>query len=279
MGITLLLTVLVMQNPPGVFADVTIASFAAQGGAGQIKLVWTTSSERKNWGFNVERSTDQKNWLHVGSNPSTKSQSPCIQNVMGASYELTDAGLTAGVQYYYRLQTYGQPCGDTSAYYEQIVSAVVNGPTATPTASIASPAATATTPGIATPIPSATGLPLPTVTPSRTPANPIATSSKTPARLAVAPSRATPTPANQNAMIPFSPSVQPSPVVEARLASREDPADSEDLTTPPATQSRMLDWRALVRGGVIGVAGLLGFASFVCGALAFFLFVRPHLWR
>lgn len=272
----LTLIVCIALDSSRVSAEVTIASFNAQSGAGQIKLVWTTASERKNWGFNIERSTDQKNWLHVGSNPSTKSQSPCIQNLMGASYELTDSGLTAGVKYYYRLQSYGQPCGDPNTYYEQIVSVVVNAPMVTPTLlRTASPTATLITPAVNLPTPTATKLPLPTIIPGRTPPSAATTPTKTPPKSAVAPSRPVPTLSDQNAARLPAPSIQPPPSVAARLASREEPIESDE-SAPLAPQSRMVDRRDLIRGGVVIVTVLLGIASLVCGTLALYVILCPR---
>lgn len=259
-----------LSDSPRAAAEVTIAAFNAQVGAGQVKLVWTTATERKNWGFNIERSTDQKSWQHVGANPSVKSQSPCIQNVLGAAYEFTDPGLAPGVRYYYRLQTIGQPCGDPNTYHEEIISALVNAPTATPVFSrTASPTATATTPVSVSPIPSATRSAVPRFTPSRAPmlASPRAIPS--PTQIAVLQNRFTPSPSRQHAATPF---VQPSPIVAARIVPREESSDSVESAS--ASRAKMIDARDWIRGGVFGLASLLGFAACVCGALALAVYIQ-----
>jgi hypothetical protein len=255
------LGVLVLVNAARVSAEVTIAFFEARSGTGQIKLVWTTASERKNWGFNIERSTDQKTWQHIGAEPSVKSQSPCIQNVMGAAYEFTDPGLASSLRYYYRLQMVGQPCGDPNTYYEPVVSAMTNAPTPTFTPS---PTTSISVPNTATRVPSMTRLPSSTIAPGRAPLAPTAT----PARIAIAPSRTAQSRSSQNMA---TPSAQPSPSVTVRWVARQEPTKDPE---PEFAQAQMTDSHNWVRAGILGLGTLMGFTAIVCGALALLVFTR-----
>ena len=274
-------------------AAVSISSFIAQAGNNQIKLMWTTASELKNRGFNLERSTDQNNWQHVGANPSVLSQSPCINNMMGASYQFIDAGLAPGLKYYYRLQLYGQPCGDQNTYYEQIVSAFV-GPTPTPTftptatrtstpsATAAFTAtATATQSGVPSLIPSVTPGASSTANPSRTP-TPIRAVTATPSVSATLPQKIaiavptkiaasqvqdTPVSTRQPAQVSSAPTDEPVPAVQVLLSLPDEPVELEE----PSAGSENF-----VRVGAIGLAGLFGLASLVCVAFALYLSIRPR---
>jgi len=240
-------------------AEVTIAAFRAQANAGQIKIFWTTASERKNWAFNLERSTDQKTWQRLGSNPTLKSQSPCIQNVMGAAYEFTDADIAPGVRYFYRLQAIGQPCGDANAYHDEIISALTIALTATPTATrTATP--TATVPIIVLPTPLATRSATPTIIPSRAP-------SITPTRIATQRARAAPSATRQNTAT-SAPTAPASPVMITRIALREDATPSAPAQTIVAR-----DWSRAI---IFGAAILCGGAIALVIVIAILVYARPR---
>ncbi|MBI5033888.1 MAG: hypothetical protein HZB51_25495 [Chloroflexi bacterium] len=246
-------------------AEVTIASFEAQAGASQIKLLWTSAAERKNWGFNVERSTDQKNWQHLGATPSLKSQSPCIQNLMGASYEFIDFSVSAGTRYYYRLQLYGQPCGDPNTFHEQIVSAMVAAPTPTPSStSTLTPSPTLVAP---TALPTRTPTKTMTVRPIFSPTIPPTATKQMPTKMAIVQNRFTPSPMIQTAgPTPFA-SIMPSPTGQLIALKEQVDLDASGSTT----QLPSIDF---IHVGVMLLASLFGLASFMCAAFAIYLLPR-----
>lgn len=177
LGIALVLLTLTTAS-----AAVTISSFTAADGQAKITLSWTTASELKNFGFNVERSAnsaDPSAWAKIGF---VGSKSPCVQSLSTLAYTYTDSTVQAGVKYYYRLQLFGAPCGDPNVYHDTVVSATAAGaamptPTATPTqppTATPVPSATPTQPPTATPVPSATPTPLPAGTAVATTAAPVA---------------------------------------------------------------------------------------------------------
>ena len=259
--IALAILLIGIANARAVAAEVTLVAFSARGDTSAIKIVWTTASERKNWGFNLERSTDQKTWEHLGAQPSVKSQSPCIQNVMGATYEFTDLGRAPGVRYFYRLQTIGQPCGDADRYHDEIISAQVIAPTATPTVTrAASP--TATAPIIVSPIPSATRSVAPMLTPTR--ALPSATATST--KIAIAQIRATSTRA-----LAATPTASSSPMLAHRIATEESDAPADDAIPTQSQNNVARDWR---RAGILGAAMLFGAGTLIVGALALIAYLR-----
>jgi hypothetical protein len=76
---------------------VELASFTASVVGNGVELNWTTATETNNYGFEVQRSTDQKNFQRLGfvaGNGTTTAQH---------SYKFADRDLTAGT-YYYRLK-------------------------------------------------------------------------------------------------------------------------------------------------------------------------------
>ena len=248
------------------FGEVTIAWFDAQAGTSQIKLVWTSAAERKNWGFNVERSIDQKNWQHLGDTPSMKSQSPCIQNVMGASYEFVDSSVIAGTKYFYRLQLYGQPCGDPNVYHEQIVSAMIAAPTLTPASTIT----VFSSPTVIAPTALPTRMPTKTITVR--PTFPLTPTKQIPTKIALVPTRVTPSPIIQ--MVAPTPLtwVTPSPTV-LHVALKEQVDFEEPISAKPSPIV------TFIRIGVVLVASLFGLSSIMCAALALYLFVRSSSHR
>jgi signal peptidase I len=188
-------------------AAVTVSSFVANGGRGQIVLSWTTETEMSNWGFNIDRSVDQTNWTHVAF---VQSQSPCISNMTPNDYSYTDngKGLVITATYHYRLELLGSTCrhSEPDQYYERTVSASPNGgkgpaqPTPTPTVQ---PSPTAVPP-TATP----TAVP-PTATPTAIP--PTATATSVPQATSTNTPQPQNTPAPANTPVPTNTSV-PLPV-------------------------------------------------------------------
>jgi signal peptidase I len=177
--LAMLIAALVLFGAATASAAVTVSSFVANGGQGQINLSWTTATEMNNFAFDLFRSTDQTNWAKITR---VQSQSPCFSSVTGNSYSYTDnsSDLVITSTYHYRLQLIGSPCRDQDQYYERTVSASPNGPiqpTATPTVQ---PSPTVTPQPTAAPrtLP-ATATPT-TVPPTATPTNvPQATSTNT----------------------------------------------------------------------------------------------------
>jgi len=275
----------VLWSAHTVWAAVTISYFSAQGGEGQVKLIWTTASELKNRGFNVERSIDQQTWQHLGNNPSVLSQSPCIKNVVGASYQFIDTGLESGRNYFYRLQMVGQPCGDPNTYYEQIISAMTTGPTPTATATVpgiaTSPATrptfTATPTAFATPLPTfvpsvtPTTIASATASPNRTPQSSTSLPTPLPTKLARASIPSTQVPDNQNIVAPPLPTNATSSLMSVGSTDVAEPAPALPVETSGINN------REIIFTGALGLAGLFGIGALVCAAIAIFLFVRPNV--
>lgn len=263
------------------WAAVTISYFAAQSSPGQIKLMWTTASELKNRGFNVERSTDQKTWQHLGNNPSVLSQSPCVKNLMGAAYQFVDPTVAQGQTYYYRLQMVGQPCGDPNTYYEQIVAAV-SGPTPTPTAPATAPGAATRTPTLPA-ITAPPSTPAPTMAPRDTPSSvtvaatraatpPTNSSPLPPTKLARASMPATQVARAPEIVVPSQPASVPTAELNIESTRGEEPVSAVLPETPSDSG------RGIIFAGALGLAGLFGLGALGFGALAGVLFTRSH-WR
>ncbi len=207
-------------------AAVSVSSFGAEGGQGQITLTWVTATELKNFGFNIERSVnsaDASSWTKIAF---VQSQSPCIQSLDPLTYSYTDSGLPAGAKYYYRLQLFGSPCGDPNVYHETIVSAVSSGaPTPTPTATSVPPTATAAPTATRTPVPTATATSTSIATNAAPTNTPVALLSDTPAASTLVPTLAS---ASATPM-PKSTAVPASGVVTAT------PAPTDEQPMPGAT--------------------------------------------
>jgi signal peptidase I len=199
--LAMLIAALVLFGAATASAAVTVSSFVANGGQGQINLSWTTATEMNNFAFDLFRSTDQTNWAKITR---VQSQSPCMSSVTGNSYSYTDNSrdLVITSTYHYRLQLIGSPCRDSDTYYDRIVSAAPNGGSP-PAQQTAVPSATPTVPPTATPQPTATSTSVPptatptSVPPTATPTNapPTATTTDAPptATTTDAPPTATPT--------------------------------------------------------------------------------------
>lgn len=292
------LLVLLALSVSQVLAAVTIASFSAQGGQNQIRVNWTTATELKNFGFNLERSSDQSNWTKIAF---VQSQSPCITSLTTLSYSYTDANLPTATTYYYRLQLIGKPCGDQDEIYEKVVSATTNGAAPTPSLTATSapaPSATATatlsaTPtATSTPAPTSTATP-PSPTPTQTPTQPQpptrSAPSATPTRASATSTRV---PATHTATAAHSATATSSPTATitptpfraienappASLVTRSAPAPSQPDTSRPAPPISAPGNSVMMP---ILFAAMLGAGSFglLCLMLAGFLVWRHYLRR
>lgn len=158
-----------------VHAAVTLASFAAEGRDGRVLITWSTATEINSSGFFVLKSTEQAGeYERIGDFiPSTGDQ------LVGADYEYEDQDVTNGITYYYRLEAI-----DTSNNSQLFgpISAI---------------------PGVATPTPTITNTPDPSVSPTitNTP-GPSATPTQTPTITGTPAQAATSTPAPTQSPVP-----------------------------------------------------------------------------
>lgn len=85
---------------PDWILPVELSAFAAQTGDGFVNLMWTTASETNNDCFNVQRRTDNTNWINVGrvEGHGTVATS--------TDYEFIDYSVMNGTTYLYRLISY-----------------------------------------------------------------------------------------------------------------------------------------------------------------------------
>ncbi|MDP4117473.1 MAG: T9SS type A sorting domain-containing protein, partial [Bacteroidota bacterium] len=73
---------------------VELNSFSSVVKNNTVNLSWTTATEKSNYGFNVERSSDKTNWVKVGFvNGNGNSNSP-------KNYSFVDKSVNCGKQYY-----------------------------------------------------------------------------------------------------------------------------------------------------------------------------------
>jgi hypothetical protein len=84
-------------------AAVTLVSFTATGGDGQVLIEWETASEMDNIGFNLWRSTSEAG-DYVRLNDSLI-PSQALGSVIGAYYYYTDSDVINGTTYYYKLES------------------------------------------------------------------------------------------------------------------------------------------------------------------------------
>jgi len=180
-------------------AVVTLVSFTASPGDGQVLLEWETASEIDNVGFYLYRSTSESG-EYVRISEFIPSEGDAV---LGAKYSYLDQDVQNGVTYYYKLESVAT---DGSSEFYGPISAVPQSqatmtPTATATATstptaIPSPTPMATKPPTATPThpPTATSTPLPTATttPTATFTPPPAPSSPTPTATATGMPTSTP---------------------------------------------------------------------------------------
>jgi hypothetical protein len=116
-------------------AAVTLASFTATGGDGQVLIEWETASEVDNIGFNLCRSTSEGGTYARLNDSLIPSQA--LGSVVGAYYCYTDSDVINGTTYYYKLE-----CVDVyggAELYGPIAATPRAQPTATPTAPTATP--------------------------------------------------------------------------------------------------------------------------------------------
>ncbi|MBI5878707.1 MAG: hypothetical protein HZB53_13740 [Chloroflexi bacterium] len=207
-------------------AAVSVSAFDATGAPGQITLSWSTVTELKNFGFNVERSTTPSNansWAKIAFVPS---QSPCVQSMSPLTYEYSDSNLPLGTTYYYRLQLYGSPCGDPNVIHDVVVSAVsgdLTAPTATATAVPPTATRTVAPTSTATAVSTATSTPLP----------PTASPTTVPPTSTALPPTAVP-PANVKTVTPLPAVATPTSAPAAPSATPE-PVDVDSTATPEPT--------------------------------------------
>ena len=161
-GLTIALLILSAAGIPAfdksALAAVTLVSFTATGGDGQVLIEWETATEINNVGFNLYRSTSEGGpYVRIND---LLIPSQALGSVIGAYYCYTDSDVINGTTYYYKLESvdvYGH------AEFHGPISATPGGqPTATPTATptwlwTATPPATAT--ATATPPPPPTPTP------------------------------------------------------------------------------------------------------------------------
>ncbi len=236
--ILILIAVITLLDVSHALAAVTLASFTAAGGDGQVLLEWETASEVKNIGFNLWRSTSEMGDYTKLNDSLIPSEA--MGSVMGTRYSRTDSDVINGITYYYKLQSIAtdgspedhgpisatpgtQPTATPTATWTAMTPA-----TATATATLTPPPtatrtptamATATPPTLPTatslptsypPLPTATSLPtsyplLPTATsPPRPTSTPTSTSSVTPTRTPMGMSLPTSTPATTEISSPTS---------------------------------------------------------------------------
>lgn len=208
--ILILIAVIILLSGSHALAAVTLASFTAAGGDGQVLLEWETASEINNIGFNLWRSTSEAGSYARLNDSLIPSQA--MGSVIGAHYSYTDSDVSNGTTYYYKLESVAT---DGSSEVHGPISAIPGTQptatlTATPTATwTATPTATATATATLTPPPTATRTPtamatatpptLPTATslPTSYPPLPTATNIPTsypPLPTAISPPRPTSTP-------------------------------------------------------------------------------------
>jgi hypothetical protein len=110
-----------------VHAAVTISSFTAEAGNGEVTVRWETASEINSAGFSLYRSTDPSSEYQriVEFIPSRGDQ------LVGWSYEYRDVNLTNGITYYYQLEEIDN--NNQRTFYPEIASATPGPATGTPT--------------------------------------------------------------------------------------------------------------------------------------------------
>jgi len=99
---------------------VELVSFDAISGKDYVKLTWTTASESNNFGFEIEKSKDQINFIKIGFVPG----SGTTEKEMHYSY--MDNNLSSGI-YFYRLK---QIDYDGKFTYSKIINTEINKPEA-----------------------------------------------------------------------------------------------------------------------------------------------------
>jgi hypothetical protein len=88
---------------PGAPTAVTLASFTAEAGPGQIVLAWETATELDNLGFHLYRSDTAGGPYTQLNEVLIPSQAP--GSLQGAEYVWEDQDVVAGAAYYYKLES------------------------------------------------------------------------------------------------------------------------------------------------------------------------------
>jgi len=102
-------------NPP---VPVELASFSIDVAENMVVLQWTTATETNNFGFEIERSPDNSNFIKIGFIPGNKTTAN-LHN-----YKFSDHNLKTG-SYYYRLKQIDM---DGSFQYSNIIEVVIGIP-------------------------------------------------------------------------------------------------------------------------------------------------------
>lgn len=239
---SLLLVLLLLLIPVPAHAVVTLVSFSATAGDGQVLLRWETATEINSAGFFIRRSTHEEG-EYARISPFIASQG---DSLIGAPYSYVDADVQNGITYFYKLEAMES---DQDVEFFGPVWATPGGtPTPTETAT-AVPTSTPTlthTPGLiptSTPTPTDTSVPthtpspiltaLPTDTPTSVP-TPIPTDTPEPMLI---PTAAAPTDTATPLPAPIA-TRTPSPIHTPSPASTTPPTDTPtSLPTPAATHT------------------------------------------
>jgi len=190
-----------------VHAAVTLTSFTATVEGQAVVLRWETASEVNMLGFYIWRSTSEG-----GDYSRISGLIPAEGEIVGASYQFTDANVELGQTYFYKLEA--METNGSSEFYGPVSVSLSPPPTPTPTFT-PTPLPTLTP----TPTPSPTSLPTFTPTPTPTP-SPTFTPTPTPTLLPTF----TPTPTPS---LTFTPSPTPPPT------SRPSPTPSPTFEVHP----------------------------------------------
>jgi len=276
---TILLS-LILGNVISAQAAIELVSFTATQSDGQVLIEWETATEFDNSGFFIVRSTEEEGeYTEI---------SPFIEalgdGVTGWVYEYTDAAVTNGVTYYYKLKTIGI---DQSIEYYGPVSATPGMPTNTPTLTPTSnPTLTATADPSSTPTLTATDGPSPT--PSRTPTR---TPTRTRTPLGTSAPTSTPTLTHTptvtqvitgTATITATVTLVPLPDIEYAGLATETPSPTLTLSptctftptvTPEETVGFLVD---LIQSGNLLLIGtvILVFAGWAVLAIGIYIYIR-----
>lgn len=203
----LILTLAFLALPT--YAAVTLVSFTATVEGQAVVLRWETASEVNMLGFYILRSTSEG-----GGYSRISDLIPAVGEIVGASYQFTDANVEPGQTYFYQLEAMET---DGSSEFHGPVSVYVPLPT--------TPTPTLTPTFTPTPTPTPTFTPSPTSTPTPTP-SPTFTPSPTPSLTP------TPTPSPTFTLRPtFTPSPTSPPTFE--LPKAPSPTPSAIVTSPP----------------------------------------------
>jgi hypothetical protein len=244
----LLLTLLLDLSATPARAAVTLVSFTAMAGDGQVLLRWETATEYENAGFFIRRSMEEAgDYTRISDFIPARGNGP-----VGAVYSHADQEVEGGITYFYMLEAIDN---DQSVEFHGPVSITLGAvdtvtptPTLTPSAtSTASPSATLTPGSTATSTPTGTLTlthtpgPISTLT-STTTASPAAaalsthapTATETPTHTVTLTASPTPTPTETpNPTATPTQTVAPSPTATAQPTSTLTPMPTHSPTPTP----------------------------------------------